>query len=140
MKKRAMIIGNLRSVVFVTQFLVDKGYQVLIISQDHDEANQIASITSMPVLCGNGTYPEVLQEAKMQSADIAVAMMQEDESNYVAALLCKRLLNIKSVVAVLSDATKIDVFYQSGIDSVICEAASIVGVLHQQIGNKLERE
>lgn len=132
MKKRALIIGDLSNVAFVTEFLLARDYRVAMISKNRDDANQIAAIATVPVLWGDGTVPKILQESKMQNADIALIMLSKDEDNFVSAVLCKRLLKIKKVVTVLGDAKKLDDFYQSGIDFVICEAVSITNVLGQQ--------
>ncbi|MGI6161512.1 MAG: potassium channel family protein [Christensenellales bacterium] len=132
MKKRALVIGGASKVICVTGFLISSGYRVAVIDNRCDDADRLARFTSAAVLCGDATLPEMLEESGMQNADVAVAMLPTDEENFVASLLCKRLLNIKKVITVLEDEKKLGDFYRAGIDSVFCEAAFITSVINQQ--------
>jgi trk system potassium uptake protein TrkA len=132
MKKQALIMGSASKVIYAANFLISKGYRVTVISNSREDAIHIAEITTAWVLCGDGTLPEVLQEAGMQNAHVALSLLSTDEDNFVASLLCKRLLKIERVITVLEDAKRLDAFYQAGIDCVICEALSINSVLSQQ--------
>jgi trk system potassium uptake protein TrkA len=132
MKKRALIIGSASNAVYTTDFLISKGYRVAVISNSLEDAKRIAESTTALVLCGDATLPEVLQESGMQHADVALSLLSTDEDNFVASLLCKRILSIKTAITVLKDVKKLGDFYQAGIEFVICEALSITSALNQQ--------
>jgi trk system potassium uptake protein TrkA len=133
MKKRALIVGNgVSNITFVADFLLSRGYQTAIINPNRGETEQIASNISVPAFCGDGTIPEILKETNMQNADIAIIMYLRDEDNFLAAVLCKRVLKIKRVVSVLNDPNKLNDFYRSQIDSVVCETTSITSTIDQR--------
>lgn len=132
MKKRALVIGEMPNIIFATHLLVDRGYQVAVIGRNRKEASETAEMTNVPVLYGDELSSQILTKSKMQGADIALVMLPKDEDNFVVSLLCKRFLKIKKIITVLKDNHKMKDFYQAGIDSVVCENASIASMLDQQ--------
>ncbi len=132
MKKRALVIGEMPNIIFATHLLVDRGYQVAVIGRNRKEASETAEMTNVPVLYGDELSSQILTKSKMQGADIALVMLPKDEDNFVVSLLCKRFLKIKKIITVLKNNHKMKDFYQAGIDSVVCENASIASMLDQQ--------
>ena len=132
MKKRALIVGGFKKAAYLAEFLRDKGYRVVIINSDSEDTEKLAQLTGLQVVCGGGSLPEVLKESGMQNAQLSIALTPKDEDNFVASVLCKRLLCIEKTVSVFKDAGKLEFFRKIGIDSPICETASVINALEQQ--------
>lgn len=132
MKKRALIIGETLSVISTTQLLIRKSYRVSVICKDRLIATGIAKNVGISVICGESLHLHILHDTKMQNAEIAIVMLREDEDNFVTSLLCKRLLKVKKVVSILENEKRIDDFYRSGIDYVVCQTISISNLIDQK--------
>lgn len=132
MKKRALLIGGFQKAMFLSGYLKDRGYQVVVMNASRSNADELADGTGCPVICGDGTLPQTLLNAGMQNADLMLALMSKDEDNLVACVLCKKLLQVRRTVSVLDDMKKAAMFYRSGVDSVICEATAIANALDQE--------
>lgn len=132
MKKKALVIGVGEKVASIAKFLVNEGYRVAVICHTRKDADWMAQMTGLPVVFGDATIPDILVETGMKNADIALSMLSSDQDNFVASLLCKRVLNVIKVITVAQDEKELGDFYQAGIDSVICEMASITSLLKQQ--------
>lgn len=139
MKKHALIMGDASTVVSVCEYLLGQNYKISLISSSREEARRIAEISNLPVILGDATDPHILNKSGMQHADLAISIFQSDEDNYVASSLCKQMLHIKKCISVIKDEKRIRDFYAAGVDSVICESASIIQLLQDEANHNLRQ-
>ena len=132
MKKRALIIGGFHKARSLSVSLIKKDYHVTVINSDYQSCLVLAEIEALSVIHGDGTKPFVLYDANAQDADIAIALTQRDDDNLVICELCKKKFNVKKTVSLVSDPKKTEIFYQMGIDSVVCAVNAITNIIEQQ--------
>jgi trk system potassium uptake protein TrkA len=131
-KPRVFLIGGFVETRFLSNSLLRKGYSVTAINDDREQCLKLAEIDRLKVYHGDGSKPNVLEDADIYDADIAIALTGRDDDNLVIADLCKKQFNVQRTVALISDPRKTDFFYLMGIDSVVCAVSMIASVLEEQ--------
>ena len=75
----------------VLEVLARESHEVVAIDQDMSQLTRIQELHDVAVVAGFGAGPRVLKEARVDKADLVVAVTNNDEVNLVAALGSKRL-------------------------------------------------
>lgn len=94
-------------------------YQITFIEEDAVRAEELGRRFNVPVLHGDGTKPEVLEQAELRNLDVAIAATHHDDRNTIVALQAKRL-GVPRVIAVARDADHVALLEQNG---VVCISA-----------------
>lgn len=89
-------------------------YQITFIEEDEERAEELGRRFNVPVLQGDGTKPEVLEQAEPRELDVAIAATHHDERNTIIALQAKRL-GVPRVIAVARDPDHVSLLEESGI-------------------------
>jgi len=131
MKSRVFIIGGFNKTKYLANSLIKKGYKVTAINKDSERCASLAEIDKLTVFNGDGSMPYVLEEANIYNADIAIALSDRDDDNFVICGLCKKRFQVKKTVALITDPKKTDFFYHMDIDSVVCAVSTIASVIEQ---------
>ena len=113
--------------------LIRKGYKVTVINKNYADCHSLAEIQAMEVIYGDASKPYVLEEARADRMDIAIALTQNDEDNLVICELCKKRFGTAKTVALVNDPKKTEFFYSMGIDSVVCAINVVAGIIEQQL-------
>lgn len=132
MKKHAVLIGSFNRARSLADSLINKGYRVTAINSNYEKSVILAENREIKVINGDGSKPFVLEDANIDFADLAIVLTPKDEDNLVICQLCKKKFNIKKTISILNDPLKSELFYKSGIDSVICEVNAITNIIEQQ--------
>lgn len=131
MKPRVVLIGGFTKTRFLALSLIAKGYKVIAINRDQEKCRKLAEIDHLTVFHGDGSKPFILEEANIYDADIAIALTNRDDDNFVICELCKKKFNVKKTVAIVSDPQKTDFFYHMNIDVVISAAITVAAAIEQ---------
>jgi Trk K+ transport system NAD-binding subunit len=102
-------------------------YQLTFIEQDEARAEELGRRFHVPVLHGDGTKPEVLQQAVPKELDVAIAATHNDERNAIVALQAKRL-GVPRVIAIARSPDQVSLLEQSGIVCISAPFATAVMV------------
>jgi len=73
----------------LAQRLVDNRHDVVVIESNQEVCEQIYARSGAVTINGNATNLDILENAKMDRADVAVAAMRDDADNLAFALLAK---------------------------------------------------
>lgn len=87
---RVIVIGAGEVGSYVADRLSRQGVDVVVIERDSKQAAFLAEQIDVEVLTGSGTHPETLAAAGLDSADLVVAVTENDEVNLVASILAKQ--------------------------------------------------
>ena len=117
---KILIIGAGKVGYNMAQILSEEDHDVYVIETDENRAQQVDESLDVSVIHGSGSSIETLKRARVQEADLMLAVTQYDELNMVSCLLAKRFGVKKTVARVrnteyleyefLSDLMKIDMF------------------------------
>ena len=102
-------------------------YQLTFIEQDEARSEALGRRFNVPVLHGDGTKPEVLEQADLQNLDVAIAATDNDERNAIIALQAKRL-GVPRVIAIARDPDHVSLLEQSGVVCISAPYATAVMV------------
>ncbi|HHQ47490.1 MAG TPA: amino acid permease [Acidobacteria bacterium] len=89
-------------------------HQVTFVDEDAGRCHELQERFSVPVIHGDGTKREILEQAGVDNIDVAIAATQEDGKNVIAAMQAKRL-GIAKVVAVVFDPDYVPLLEEEGI-------------------------
>jgi trk system potassium uptake protein len=84
-----IIIGGGNVGRHVAKSLLEKKQDVLLIDKDEKAIEAIRSELDINIIHGNGASVEVLEKAKIDTADILISLMENDDGNILASMLAK---------------------------------------------------
>ncbi|MDO4557908.1 MAG: TrkA family potassium uptake protein, partial [Planctomycetia bacterium] len=110
--------------------LASKGYEVVVINREEKEAVQLSRQLPVTVLCGDGSDPEILEQAGARSADAILAITPNDQDNLIICQLASLEFSVPRCVALANDPDNAAVFEELGVTAF--STTDIVGSLIEQ--------
>jgi trk system potassium uptake protein TrkA len=130
MKKANYVIiaGGGRVGLSLAKLLEPSGRDIVLIEQDPEICEKLASELHALVICGNASDKKTLEDAKIKTADVFVAVTGNDSENIVACQLAKNSYRVPLVLARVEDIDRAQMCCSMGIDLVVSPAhvASVV--------------
>ena len=97
---KVIIVGGGQVGSYLASLLLSNGHEIRVIEHREDVFNKIQKeLPQDSLLFGNGSDPELLEEAGIASADVVAAVTGADEVNLVVSTLAKMEFGIPRVVA-----------------------------------------
>ena len=96
---KVCIVGGGKIGYYVARTLLSHRHSVVLIEEREAVCSRRAGELDIPVYCGNGTDPQVLQRAGCSECDVLVGVTGQDQCNLVACQLAKKLFFVKKTVA-----------------------------------------
>ncbi|MBN2120236.1 MAG: NAD-binding protein [Candidatus Omnitrophica bacterium] len=127
-----VIIGAGNIGFFLAHKLIADKHQVCFIEKDEHRAEEIAQTTSIPVLQGDGTEPRILQEARIDKADSAVALTSFDEVNIISCQIAKEVFKVKRTIAKVNDPKNVKIFSSLGVDVPIDSTSILSRIVEEE--------
>lgn len=104
---------------FLAQTLAEKKFNIVIIEKDETHAQNLASeLDNILVVAGDGCDPKVLENAKIEKAEIVVAVTGEDEDNLIISQLAKETFKVPRAIARVNNPGNQIIFDKLGIDAI----------------------
>lgn len=113
-----VIIGGKKLVYFLSRALVSKGHTVTIINDNHEECVWLARHLNITVVNGDGSNPQILEDAGVELADEILAVTPRDEDNLVICQLARHHFNVARTLAVVNDPDLEEVYKNFGITAI----------------------
>jgi trk system potassium uptake protein TrkA len=117
-KRRAfvVIVGGGNVGFMVAQQLQDERAHITVIEQDETRCEKLAQwLPKVTVLKGDGSDLELLEQERIEDADVVVAVTDDDGKNLLVSLLAKQL-GIPKVITRVGRARNRRLFERVGID------------------------
>lgn len=130
---KVTIIGGGKVGYYLIKTLLEHGHEPTIIEMDKRTCSCIADELDIPVICGDGTSLEVLEEANVADTDAILAVSGQDENNLVACQLGKKIFNVSKTVARVNNPKNAEVMVKLGIDNVISSTDRIAELLEREV-------
>jgi len=102
---------------------------IVAVSRDADLCRQLVERLGLRAIHGDGTDPDVLDDAEAGAADELIAMAPTDHDNLVVCQLAIKRFLVPRCIALVNDPINVEVFRRLGIEG----AFSPVGVLARMI-------
>lgn len=97
---KIIILGAGQTGSALAEYLVtEKQNDVTVVDEDHDKLQSLQERFDLRVILGRASYPQVLESAGAESADMLVAVTNSDETNMIACQIAHVLFDIPQKVA-----------------------------------------
>lgn len=130
---RVLILGGGKLGYHLAKILLESEHEVMVIENSRRRCEFISDKLNIPVLCGDGTRPEVLAKAKASAFDVFVALTGRDEDNLIGCELAKKQFGIKRTVSRSNDPKNIAVMKAVGIDIALNSTKIIADMIDHEI-------
>ena len=127
---KVLLIGSGNTLYFLCRRFSEKGYEVVVINQDHTECIQLARQFTVRVINGDGSDPEILKDAGAMSADVLLAITPNDHDNLVICQLASLIFQVPRAIALTNDPDNADIFKDLGVTAF--STTHIIGTLIEQ--------
>lgn len=129
---KSIIVGGGKVGYYLAQTLRKRGYFVVLIERNQTTCQNIAADIDAEIIYGDGTDPEVLQEAGIQEAEILAAVTGNDEENLVICEISKVAFNIDKTIARINNPKNISMFKSLGVDKTVCSTEVIANLIEYE--------
>ena len=102
----------------LAQRLVASRHDVVVIDQDKGVCEWVATNVGALALCGSATSVDILEQAGMAKADVAVATMRQDADNLAFGLLAKSY-NVSRTIARMRNARYEAAYREAGVSTTV---------------------
>ena len=123
---RVALVGGGNVGFMVSEQLQELGADVTIVENDDARADKLASLLPrVLVLRGDGADLELLEQERLEDADVMVAVTSDDATNLLVSLLAKQL-GIPKVITRVGRARNRRLFERVGIDAPLTPSVTAV--------------
>ena len=84
---RVIVIGAGEVGYNIADILSKEGSDVVVIDKDEDRLKAVSENLDVQTITGSGSSPQILEEARLDQAEMIVAVTDSDETNMIACLL-----------------------------------------------------
>ncbi len=126
-----LIIGGKKKADFLMKSLIDKGNKITVIHDDYEYCKTLSRKYDEEIICGDATKMYILEEAKINSMDMVIAMTPKDSDNLVICQLAKNIYGVNKTFATVADPKNVKVFKQLGVDIVISATYVVSRIIEQ---------
>lgn len=113
-----LIVGGGKIVYFLCRTFLSKGHEVTLINRDQNECTWLARRLKATIVYGDGSNPQILEEAGANTADAMLAVTPNDQDNLVICQLADQRFHVRRAVALVNDPDNEEIFRQLKITAV----------------------
>ena len=128
---KIVIVGDGVKVNFLADSLIKKKHQIVIINHDQDECQRLSEASDALVICGDGSKPFILDDAKVAGFDLMIAVTSKDSDNLVICLLAKNMFGIRRAFATVKNPRNVEVFKKLGINTAVSATYVLASIIEQ---------
>jgi len=130
---KIIIVGGGMKVHFLAKSFISKGYDITIINDDLDYCKKLSRAHPANVVYGDGSLPEILEDAGIEYTDAVIAVTPDDPTNLVICQLARKIYEVPKTLCIANDPNNIEVFKKLGVDTVISTADIISSLIEQRV-------
>ena len=128
-----VIAGADRLGLILGKKLKEDEHQICLIDKSETLCNKLAGeLQDILIIRGDATYPDVLQQAKIEKADVCVSATSNDEDNIIICYLAKELFGVKRTVARVNDPKHIPLYKYMEVDNPVDSTSIIARVVEEE--------
>jgi len=129
-----LIVGGGKVVYFLARTFIAKGYKITIVNRDREEGIRLARQLKATIVYGDGSNPDILEEAGAYSTEAILAVTPNDQDNLVICQLADRRFHISRTLALVNDPDNEDVFKKLGISAAFSTTRILASLIEQRAG------
>ena len=125
-----LIIGCGRVGAELARTLSADGHNITVLDKNEPAFRRLGDGFNGTTLVGNGIDIENVRQAGVEKADIAVVTTNGDNTNLMAAQICKKIFNISKVITRVYDPVRAEIFRQNDLD--IISGTTVVSAMRRR--------
>jgi trk system potassium uptake protein TrkA len=129
---RIVVVGGGEIGSRLAKFLSEEKHDIVLVEIDEELCQVLADNLNAMVIHGDGTKPEVLEEAGIKKADAMVAVTSKDETNLLICLVAREMSGIRMITRTTKEEYK-KIFMKIGVNSIVSPETSTVEQLEAMI-------
>jgi len=129
---KILLVGGHQKLNFLTKSLKAKGHDVTIINEDAEWCTLLSNTHEVVSIHGDGTKPNVLEDAGAAHMDTVIALSNKDASNLIICQIAKKQFNVKNTFAVVNDPKNMKIFKELGVNKCISTTQILTDVIEQE--------
>lgn len=130
---KVTIIGGGKVGYYLVRTLIEHGHEPTVIEANRAVCEHIANEMDIPIICGDATRLEVLENADIQDSSALVSVTGSDETNLIVCQLAKKKFGVEKTVAKSNNPKNVAVMQALGIDNVINSTNSIASLIEREV-------
>jgi trk system potassium uptake protein TrkA len=131
---KILVVGGGPIAYFLVRNFLAMGHSVTIVNRDPAECRTLARRLKAAVIQGDGSFPQVLDEAGAHEADVVLAITPSDDDNLVICQVAQRQFKVPRTVAVVNDPDNEEVFPQLGVRNVVSITRIVSTLIEERTG------
>ncbi len=129
-----LIVGGDKIAYFLVRTFTAKGHHVTVINRDQEEGIQLARRLKATIVYGDGSDPQILEEAGVYTADVLLAVTPNDQDNLVICQLADKWFHVPRTLALVNDPENEEVFVKLGISAAFSTTRILSSLIEQRVG------
>ncbi len=113
-----IIVGCGKMGSIVANYASSEGHNVVVIDKDERSFELLSPEFSGFTIVGDATEVENLKLAKVERADMVLALTTDDNTNFMVSMIAKYVFGVRKVVSRVYDPENLQLFLDFGIDAV----------------------
>lgn len=130
---KVTIVGGGKVGYYLVRTLIEHGHEPTVIEENRSVCEHIANEMDIPIICGDATRLEVLENADIRHSQALVSVTGSDETNLIVCQLAKKKYGIPKTVAKSNNPKNVSAMQTLGIDNVINSTDSIASLIEREV-------
>lgn len=129
---KIIVIGGGEIGSRLTRLLSENKHDVVLVEIINELCQELADNLNATLIHGDGTKPDVLEEAGIEDADALVVATGEDETNLLSCLVAREMSSLRIITRATKEEYK-KIFLKIGVNSIVSPETSTVDQLEAMI-------
>ncbi len=129
---KIILIGGGKTIYFLAKQFIAEGQSVTIINRDPEESQALSHELDATILLGDGSDPEILEQAGTGSADVLLSMTSRDHVNLVACQVANEKFDVPRTIALVNNPENEEIFRKLGVSLIFSATRIIASLLEQE--------
>lgn len=128
-----IIIGGGKVGYFLAKRLSQDKHTVVLIEKDKELCAKLAENSDFVVVYGDACEPIILEESKIDRADVVAAVTGNDEDNLVICQIAKEKFKVNRTVARVNNPDNEHTFSELGVDVPIDATSILAKIIEEEV-------
>ena len=129
-----LIVGAGNIGFYLSKTLLETtNHKIKIIEKNQLRCTATANKLNIPIINGDGSNISTLKKAKIDKADILVALTGKDEDNFICCQIAKKKFKIKTTIAKINNPKNLQTLKTLAADIVISNTNTLSNIITQQL-------
>lgn len=129
---KIILIGGGKTIYFLAKQFIAEGHSVTIINRDPEESQSLSHELDATILLGDGSDPEILEQAGTGRADVLLSMTSRDHVNLVACQVANEKFDVPRTIALVNNPENEEIFRKLGVSLIFSATRIITSLLEQE--------